>query len=151
MTGFPHDSEPYYDVHISTSAFHWVPNEEKNIYIQKAYECLKPGGKLGIWCVEKSVEAQNVNVRNFSPLTLDGYHKTFEVLGLFNNVVFTRKFIPMRFASFEIFKRWFKATSHQEFEEIDPTLAKKFVTRENDGTTSWNIARVSIRASKSCL
>ena len=23
--GFPHDNEPYCDVHISTSAFHWVP------------------------------------------------------------------------------------------------------------------------------
>jgi hypothetical protein len=32
VTGFPHDNEPYYDVHLSTAAFHWVPYEEKPIY-----------------------------------------------------------------------------------------------------------------------
>ena len=151
VTGFPHDSEPYYDAHISTFAFHWVPNEEKNIYIQKAYECLKPGGKLGIYCLEESVDVKNLHLNRVSPLTLDGYHKIFEDLGLFNNVVITRKFIPIRFASFEIFKRWFKATSHQEFEEIDPAFAKKVVTRKDDGTIFWNLPRISIRATKSYL
>ncbi|CAB4015520.1 Hypothetical predicted protein [Paramuricea clavata] len=52
VTAFPHDNELYYDVHLSTSAFHWLSNEEKPIYIQKAYDCLKPGGRLAIWCVE---------------------------------------------------------------------------------------------------
>ncbi|CAB4002507.1 methyltransferase domain-containing [Paramuricea clavata] len=46
--GFPHDNEPYYDVHISTHAFHWVPDDEKRVYIQKAHRCLKAGGKLAI-------------------------------------------------------------------------------------------------------
>ena len=40
--GFAHNNKPYYDVHISTNAFHWVPDDEKQIYIQKAYQCKKP-------------------------------------------------------------------------------------------------------------
>ena len=35
VTGFPHNNEPYYDVHISTVAFHWVPNEEKPFTYRK--------------------------------------------------------------------------------------------------------------------
>ncbi len=78
VTGFPHNNEPYYDVHISTAAFHWVPNEEKAIYIQKAYESLKPGGRLAILCPEL---VPNVHVKISDvqyPLTQDGYCKLIQ-------------------------------------------------------------------------
>ena len=37
VNGFPHNDEPYYDFHVSTSVFHWLSNEEKQIYVRKAY------------------------------------------------------------------------------------------------------------------
>ena len=54
VTGFPHDNEPYYDVLISTDAFHWFPNDQKKLFIQKAYQSLKPEGKLAILCGDKA-------------------------------------------------------------------------------------------------
>jgi SAM-dependent methyltransferase len=41
--GFPNANKPYCDVHISTNAYHWVPDDEKRIYIQKAHQYLKAG------------------------------------------------------------------------------------------------------------
>ena len=52
VSGFPHDNEPYYDVHITTYAFHWFPDEHKKLYVEKAHPSLKSGGKLAIMCVD---------------------------------------------------------------------------------------------------
>ena len=150
VTGFPHDNELYYDVHLSTAAFHWMPNEEKPIYIQKAYDCLKPGGRLAIYCVEVPLDINpktHVPV-GFSPLTQNGYHKVFQDLGLFRNVVINRVLYPSRFETLEEFKQWYKASSHQDFEDLDPTNASKYVIHEDDGGVTWKIPRVAITASK---
>ena len=58
--GFPHDNVEKFNVHISMNAFHWVPGDEKKVYIRKAYQCLKPGGKLAIWCAGSSPKADRL-------------------------------------------------------------------------------------------
>ena len=40
--GFPYHNKQYYDYHVSTNAYHWLTNEEKLLYLRKAFECLKP-------------------------------------------------------------------------------------------------------------
>jgi ubiquinone/menaquinone biosynthesis C-methylase UbiE len=150
VTGFPHDNEPYYDVHLSTAAFHWLSNEEKPIYIQKAYDCLKPGGRLAILCVEMPLD---INPKTpvpvgFCPLTQDGYHKVFQDLGLFRNVVVNSTLYPSRFETLEVLKQWYKTSSHHDFEDLDPTDASKYLIHEDDGGVTWKIPRVAIIASK---
>ncbi|CAB4002510.1 Hypothetical predicted protein, partial [Paramuricea clavata] len=76
VIGFPNDNEPYYDVHISTNVFHWVPDDEKRIYIQKAHQCLKAGGKLAIWCCAKF--PNDVALTGFYSLTQEGYRDLFQ-------------------------------------------------------------------------
>ena len=93
--GFPHDTEPYYDVHISTNAFHWIAQGEKSIYLRKAFECLKSGGKLGILC--SSAMPDNMKVPGFHSLTQHGYHDWFQNIGLFKNVVVKESPYAVRF------------------------------------------------------
>ena len=125
--GFPHDNEPYYDVHISTYAFNWVTDDEKQIYIQKAYQCLKPEGRLAIWCAAKSAdddEAKKVGVYTFDR---KGYQDLFQKIGLFNRVLVEQPVFPTRLESFEEFKRWFKASTHKDPNDY-PKLIEKYVT-----------------------
>ena len=145
--GFPHDNEPYYDVHISTHAFHWVPDDEKRIYIQKAHRCLKAGGKLAIWCAAKMPNEEKIE--GVHTLTQEGYQDVFQEVGLFNNVVVDNVIYPYRCKSFEAFKRFFEASLHQE---LDPDkyaeLLKKCVTSEDDGQVTSKIPCIRITACK---
>jgi ubiquinone/menaquinone biosynthesis C-methylase UbiE len=150
VIGFPHDTEPYYDVHISTNAYHWVPDDEKIIYIQKAHRCLKAGGKLAIWCVAKTPsddgDAEKIGIYT---LTQEGYRDMFQELGLFNNVVVDAPIYPYRYESFEEFKRWFKATTRQGLETLtSDDLLKKFVTTEDDGQVICKVPCIHITACK---
>ena len=146
VTGFPHDNEPYYDVHISTAAFHWVPNEEKPIYIQKAYESLKPGGRLAISCPEL-VPNVHVKISDRYPLTQDGYCKIIQDVGLFTNVVTNRIIHPYRFKTFEELKQWFKASTHHDFNELDGEELE-FIIKDDDGSGIYKMPRIAITASK---
>ncbi len=146
-TGFPHDNEPYYDVHVSTNAFHWVPYDEKRIYIQKANQCLKPGGKLAIWCVANSPKGDRAAKAGFHSLNQEGYRDLFQEIGLFNDVVVDQPVYPYRYESFEEFKRWFKATSHKDPDDY-PKFIKRFVTSDDDGRITCKVPCTSITACK---
>ena len=146
--GFPHDNEPYYDFHISTSAFHWVSYEEKVIYIQKAYQCLKLGGRLAIWCSAAKFSDDEAAKAGLFSLTQEDYRDLFQKTGLFKNVLVEQRIFPYRFKSFDEFKRWFKASAHKD--AIDyPNFIEKFVTMEGDGQVTFILPRVSITACKS--
>ena len=146
-TGFPHDNEPYYDVHISTNAFHWISNEEKIIYIQKAYKCLKPEGRLAIWCVANSPRSDKATQVGFHSLPQEGYRDLFQQVGLFDNVMVRQPIYPYRYESFEEFKRWFKATSHKDPDD-HPKFIEKFVTMDDNGQVTCKVPCISITASK---
>lgn len=50
---FPHFDEQYYDIHFSNFVFQWLNPKEKDIFVQTAIRCLKPGGKIAIQCQEE--------------------------------------------------------------------------------------------------
>ena len=145
--GFPNDNEPYYNVHISTNAFHWVPDDDKIIYIQKAHRCLKHGGKLAIFCDAKmpnDVEAMT----GFHSLTQEGYQDLFQEVGVFNKAVVDGLICPYRFKSFEEFKRWLKVSSPHQNTDDYPLLIKKFLISEDDGQVNFELPSISITAFK---
>ncbi|CAB3988772.1 Hypothetical predicted protein [Paramuricea clavata] len=135
VIGFPHDTEPYYDVHISTNAYHWVPDDEKRITYRKHIDIPGDNGnveKIGIYT-----------------LTQEGYRDMFQEVGLFNNVVVDAPIYPYRYESFEEFKRWFKATTRQDVETTkSEDLLKKFVTTEDDGQVTFKVPCIRISACK---
>ena len=143
--GFPHDNEPYYDVHISTHVFHWVPHTEKTIYIQKAFQSLKSGGKLAIWCTEKLPD--DVEVPGFDSLTGQGYRDLFQNIGLFKDVTVCKVMHAFRYEAFEDFKRCSEASTRHDTDEYQ-AFVKKFVTFENNGQVACTVPIISITASK---
>ena len=155
VAGFPHDDQPYYDAHVSIFTFHWVPNEQrqKEIYIEKAYRCLKSGGKLAIWCGVKPKEALSddvkpKNVNHLHPLTQNEYRELFQAVGLFNNVAVDIIVVPFRFQSFEDFKRWYETSLKVKLEDINPMFYEKFLVKGDDGRITWSVPMIRITASK---
>ena len=155
-SGFPHDTEPYYDAHISTSAFHWVKNDEKKLYLQKAYRCLKPGGKLAIFCPEVPEKlADGANQADHPdefchPLTRDGYRKLFEDLGLFPNVVFEETEFHARFESVGGYERWAKASCYHGLHQMNQSILKDILdsTIHADASVTLQVPNLYIRATK---
>ncbi|XP_028409538.1 uncharacterized protein LOC114532159 [Dendronephthya gigantea] len=151
VTGFPNDNSPFYDVHITMNAFHWFPHEHKRIYIQKAYQSLKSGGKLVILCTDK-VKAEQSEVLGVHYLTKDEMKKLFDETGLFSEVVISQTFLTAHFKSYEILKRWTKATTHRNIEELAPAYTKEataqVATFHDDGSIVLNIPCLHITATK---
>ena len=154
VTGFPHDDEPYYDFHVSTHAFHWFPPDHKTAYIQKAYQSLKPEGKLAILCSEQVCPDRKEEFKSMAlySLTEDEYRKLFQDVGLFTNVEIKPVTDAFHFKTYEIFRRWGKASTHQDMDEADPELVKavmsKVATFHDDGSVTINNKFLSIIACK---
>ncbi|XP_028415052.1 phosphomethylethanolamine N-methyltransferase-like [Dendronephthya gigantea] len=53
---FPHFNEQYYDIHFSNFVFQWLNDEEKQIFAQTAFKCLRPGGKIAIQSQEDDAD-----------------------------------------------------------------------------------------------
>ena len=153
VTGFPHDNESYYDVHISTFTLHWLPNDEKKIYIQKVYRSLKPGGKLAILTGSKT-DRDNSSL-NLHPLDPDGLRKIFADIGVFTDVLVEECIYPAHFEKYELLKRWFKASFHRDLDELDPVYVKAImadcVTMHDDGSVTAKLPCIRIVASKESL
>ena len=154
LTGFPHDNEPYYDFHASTNAFHWFPPDQKKSYIQKAYQSLKPGGKLAILSAATlHPERKNqYEAEKYYTLTEDEMRKLFEEVGLFTNVVVKPVTDEFYFKTCETFKRWLKASTHRDLDEIDPDLMKvlmgEVATFHDDGGVTLPVKCNSVIACK---
>ena len=108
-------------------AFHWFPHEHKKIYIQKAYQTLKPGGKLVILCTDKigPERAHQTELLDIHFLTKDEMKKLFRETGLFREVVVSRVIPTAHFKSYEIFKRRSKAETHSDIKDVDPAYVKQ--------------------------
>lgn len=53
---FPHFNQEHYDIHYSNYVFHWLTAQEKYIFLKTAFNCLKPGGRIVIYCQEENPE-----------------------------------------------------------------------------------------------
>ena len=154
VTGFPHGNEPYYDVHITTYAFHWFPHDHKKLYLQKAHQSLKSGGKLAIMCVDKKGPgtANGHGNDDMHALSPDELRKLFQELGLFTDAVVEPVIYSAHHKSYEAFKRWVKASTHRNLDQYDPAFVKKIMadcaTFHDDGSSEFRVPCISITASK---
>ena len=146
VTGFPYDNDSYYDVYISTNAFNWLPEVEQSIFVQKAFECLKSGGRLGIWCAARLPD--DMKIPNFYSLTEQGFRNLFQKLALFENVVVEESPYAFQFKSFTGVQRWFRASTHVDLDDLDATTVERFVTREENGDFMFRAMNTSIKAFK---
>ena len=153
VTGFPHDNEPYYDVLISVNAFHWFPNDQK-LFIQKAYQSLKPGGMLAISCGDKPSKDLDEYFESLGvyQLTKQEMQKLFQDLGLFVDVEVKQIDTTSECKSKEVFQRWMKASSHYDMKDVNPAFVKqilgKFTTFHEDGRVTLKLPGLYITASK---
>ena len=154
-TGFPHDNEPYYDVLISTNAFHWFPNDQKKLFIQKAYQSLNSGGRLAILCAEKrSKEIGDYMYEKFGiqEMSQEEMKDLFQAVGLFADVEVKKVPDLGHFKSMEILQRWVKASSHREMSKLDPIFVKmmmdKYATVHEDGSITAILPSLYITAKK---
>ena len=143
VTGFPRDNEPYYDVHTSTFVYHWLYDAEKKIYLRKAHQCLKSGGRLCIFCVGKV--AKNAEVANFRSFEPDGYRDLVRDVHLFDKVAVGQSSYSPGFKSFEEFKRWFKASC---YEEPDSEFIKRYVIEQDGKIVADELPTIMITAFK---
>ena len=144
VSGFPHDNEPYYDFHISTNVLHWVRDDEKMIYLVKAFACLKFGGRLAILCGTK-IPGIEKTIPTFCFLSQEGYRGLFHDVDLFNNVMVDQSMHQFRFRSLEQYKLWHKATHRQT---VSPEFIKKYVSAKDDGQVVFTVPNVVIAALK---
>ena len=146
--GFPHDNESYYDIHVSSNVFHWVPSDQKIAYIQKAHQCLKRGGKLAILCNAKVADEIMHAIAGFGmhSLNREGYQELFRNSGLFNNIVVDEPAYQFRFQSIVEFKRWFKASTHFDLDNLDQKHVMKYVALEDDGQVVFTGSNIIITA-----
>ena len=147
LSGFPGDSLPYYDFFISTAVFHWVPHDEKEIFLRKAHQCLKPGGRLAMTCIVKIPNVVNDIFASYS-LTEECYRKLFHDVGLFTNVVMEKNFHTLRCESLGRFKQWYKASAHQDLDSMNPCDIKEHLKEEGDGSVVCVVPRICITAIK---
>ena len=154
LTGFPHGTEPYYDVHITTHAIQWFPHNHKKMYLQKVHQSLKSGGKLAILTIFKlgSSTADNHGHDNMHALSQDEFQKLFEELGLFTNAMVEPEIYTAHFNSYELFKNWVKASTHRNLDEYDQAFVKKLMadcaTFHEHGGVDFKIPCISIIACK---
>ena len=143
VSGFPHDNDQYYDVHTSTFVYHWLSDAEKRIYLRKAHQCLKSGGRLCIYCAGKFAKNAEVpNLRSFEP---DGYRDLFREVDLFDDVAVVQSSYSPRFKSFEEFKRWFKASC---YEEPDPGFINRYVVEKDGENVADKLPTIMVTANK---
>ena len=118
VTGFPHDNDEYYDLHFSSNAFHWILREEQKLYIEKAYQCLKPGGCIAILALLKTPLPIPEDFENSVELLgEEEYKHLVEGLGRFKNVKTNIISSISHFASFDEFAAWFKASTHKDLDQ----------------------------------
>ena len=150
VSGFPHDDEPFYDVHIATNAFHWFPHEHKKMYLQKTHRSLKSGGKLAILTIYKKADDHGND--DLRPLSHDEIRKLFQEMGLFADALIEPVIYKAQFKSYEEFKRWVKASTHRNLDEYEPEFVKKLMTDcatfHDNGSVEFIIPCISITASK---
>ena len=128
-SSLPHENEGgYYDLHFSSLAFQWCVGNQKKVYLQKAYECLKTTGRLAILTI---VSSEKITIPKDTPaefLSLAEYKQTCEAC-LFNVVRADLGPFAPSFPNFDEFKAWLRATSHRDLDDMGADWVKTFMER----------------------
>ena len=86
------------------------------------------------------------------PLSQDELRKLFQEEGLFTHVEVKQVVYPAYFKSNEVFKRWVKASTHHDLEELDPAFVKAvmgdLVIFHDDGSLTSKFPSIRIVAIK---
>ena len=85
-SGFPHDNDEFYDLHLSNCAFHWLMRDEKKVYVRKAYQCLKPGGRIAIQTRLVGDNLPEALKDSFDPMGKEEYEQLLQDFGPFSHV-----------------------------------------------------------------
>ena len=158
---FPHYNEEFYDVHFSNFVFHWLTDQEKDVFLKTAFNCLKPGGRIVMLYEDESPE---VMIKVLDLLTDDEIEKNTPPLHYIEKSVVQSKVEKSGFAvlfseyaqedmvfpSLESFLTWFCACSYVDERKLVPhkkeEFSKKFVNE--DGTVCFKMKLFRIIAKK---
>ena len=100
---------------------------------------------MAILCSDKGFPERNKQYEAMAlyPLSENELGKLFEDAGLFTNAVVRAVTDTFHFETYEIFKRWMKASSHHDMDDIAPDLLKalmdKRATFHNDGSLTMKV------------
>lgn len=141
VTGFPHDKEEYYDVHFSSAVFPWLKRDEKKLYVKKAYQCLKPGGRIAIQTTLMQDNLVPEAVKDLVDfLGEEECKQLLEDMGPFSNVETKITSHTHYFDSLEEYSTWLNASANKaiDLEERKEYLARNTV-QEADGRLRYEI------------
>lgn len=148
-TGFPHENDEYYDLHFSSNVFHWILGDGKKQYIEKAYQCLKPSGRIAILTSLKIFMPVPEDFQSIMEILEEKeYIQLVKDVGGFRNVKTDKMNYVSNFASYGEFAAWFKASTHQELDQ-EKDWVKEFLTKctstEADGRFKVEVNDVIIQ------
>ena len=148
--GFPYHNKQYYDYHVSTNAYHWLTNEEKLLYLSKAFDCLKPDGMLAILCAENGLNDGENFFQKY--LTKEEHTELFNKIELFTDVVIHQRLYSTSFASFQEFKLWFASAACRDLDQMEAKFLKnvlpKYLKEKSDGSFTMYFPSFVIKAKK---
>ena len=142
---FPHYNKGYYDFHFSNFVFQWLTVRERDVFLNAAYKCLKPGGKIAIFNTDKYPEILTDVPKLLPDHEMNGAPQQYIKKAVAQSVleksgfkILLSEYVngDVEFPSLETFLAWFCASDYIDESKIVPhkkeAFAKKFV--KDDGT-----------------
>ena len=139
-TKFPHYDEQYFDLHFSNFVFQWLNNYEKKIFVQGAFNCLKPGGKIAIQSHDEQPEIVNEFTKLLGPDSVESNSPTVHLIEknaaekLLENIGFRivsskYMFKLCEFQNIAQFCSWVYASDYCDARKMSPQSMKNFTNR----------------------
>ena len=148
---FPRYNEPYYDIHFSNLVIQWLNPQEKELFFQRAFKILKPGGRIATLSLEKASEI----ILAFQSLRVDDEVKHNKPPALWwmsrSDVstmltktgfeVISNEYEPSSriFESMDQCLGWMSGTFYANRNRLSSSKLEEFVKRftNEDGTVTW--------------
>ena len=137
---FPHYDEQCFDIHLSNFVFQWLNNQEKKIFVQTAFNCLKPGGMIAIQSHDKEPEIVKEFTKQLVPNKIENKQPTVHLLEkadaeeLLRNsgfVILSSKysFMAYRFQNIAEFSSWVYASDYWDVSKLSTQNMMNFASR----------------------
>ena len=141
---FPHNEEQYYDVHFSNFVFQWLNPDEKKIFVETAFRCLKPGGIIAIQSLEEDPNVVTEAIKFFQTAEVPVFYvKKSVIVQLLEkegfDIVFSEYYErPYIFPSAQQFLSCFCASDYYEESSISPMKKAELFNKitNSDGTVT---------------